>query len=601
MKMKVNAGSRSRMPALAFPCEEVPELFKPENSVLELTDGSRISIFKLCYLVRPTDGRSNGDYTEKSALRIAALPGVLLKLSNFFRVKGLKSPTQANYLRFLQNFFDWADLAENEGRFEAVLTDTGLAVAAIEGYNAWQKAMVQVGKLGLNTASAHVKALRTMLSELHEQDYAEETEVLAASNRTKKPTVPAESSDVQHFLSAVAGAFDLCAEIVLKPGYAEEKEWEVVATNGATEQKYLFRRDADGMVALDLACMCFAALAIGDSGTNEAQITRMDYSDEIYEQLADANIVTMRRKEVKFRAGGKEVPVHFTAVVRTRFHTYLALRTRILELFPNDDLEAALFLRLVVAQKTEFASFNAIGCKRVTDLLDTLRGRFNTWFGLPLPKVTLRQLRLHTGNKFTEIAGPKVSAERLGHSLRTAIRNYNNGPQSTRNSELGDFFGSVAKSAVEAARTGDEQVPPDTELVTGACKERGKPQLLTAAPVTVEPDCRKTEGCLFCAQYRVHADEKDMRKLISCNYVMKRLALRSGSANDVEMIYQAIMARVHTLLAELSQRSPDVFEAVKKDVQVNQNLSPYWAARFRQLCLLGVITAPVDSQEGAGA
>ncbi|MBU7435783.1 hypothetical protein [Paraburkholderia fungorum] len=476
-----------------------------------------------------------------------------------------------------------------------VLSDPGQALEAIEGYNAWLKLFVQTGKLSINTAADRVTTIRTLLSLLLDREYTDEVEVLASSTRAKIPTVAAESSDVQVFLTAVAGAFDLCAEVVANPRSLSTKQRTLTIAGGHLDRTYVLRDDVNESAALDLACLSFAALAIGDSGANLAQIVQMEYSDEVHEQLNDASIVTMRHKEIKLRAGGKEVPVHFTSVVRKRFLTYLRLRERMLGMFPNEALDGLLFLR--IKYKWAPNARTAIDIADMTRLLEALRWRFKSWFGSQLPSVTLRQLRLHTGNAFTEIAGPKVSADRLGHSLSTAIRNYNNGPQSERNSELSKFFGSVARSAVEAGRAAKGNASTDSDLAVGVCKEQGRPERLIAAPVSVEPDCRKTEGCLFCNKYRVHADETDIRKLLSCKYVMNRLALGSGSADDVEAIYRAIMTRIQTLLDELQQRSPDVFKTVRKDVQVNQNLSPYWAARFLQLCLLGVVSKSTASPE----
>ncbi|MEM5343383.1 hypothetical protein [Paraburkholderia azotifigens] len=587
--LKVTHRSLKSAPVLKFPFERIPRFYKPEFAVVEAQPGFRHMLFKICYLKRP-EGQPFGIYGAKSEARVAALPHVLSKLSSYCRAMGLRPHGCDRYIDHLIYFLNWADTSAHAGRYETVLSDAELALRALEDYNGCLKLLVQAGKLHINTAGDRALTTRTILSLIHEREYADEVEVLVPSGSAGTPTVAPEPVDVRMLLSTLAKTFDLCNDIVANPESDSARERTFRVGQGDSERDLILRSDADHWVALDLACMSFAVLAIGDSGANLAQIAHLRYSDELYQQLRNADTVTMRFKEIKFRARDKEVPVHFTPVVRRRFPAYLRLRERLLDTFPNERLDELVFLRVKLASPMDGGAL--VGATDVVGLLDALRTRFKTWFGAEIPKITLRQLRLHVGNKFTEIAGPKVSADRLGHTLLTAIRNYNNGSASRRNSELTDFFSSVVKSAIEAARKPGIVSRGEVDLATGVCKDRGHPEKLNAAPTNIEPDCRKTEGCLFCDKFRVHADETDIRKLLSCQYVMNRLALIRGSARQVEATYYAIMARIQTLLDELRQRVPDIYGAVDIDVRCNQNLSPYWAARFNQLCLLGLVSHP---------
>ncbi|MBK3779823.1 hypothetical protein G3A43_09440 [Paraburkholderia aspalathi] len=585
--MRVTASSMAAAPVLKFPFEYLPDLYAPEHTIAELASGQRIPLFKVCYLTRP-EGLPFGEYSDTSEGRVAALPSALAKLSTYCRVMALKPASCARYLNELIRFLNWADADALAGHYELVLSDAELALKAIEEYNALLKHLVQTGRLNINTAATRAGFTRTILSLVHGREYADDVEVLAHSGAARTPTVAAELEDVGILLSALAKTFDLCEEIVANPRSGGSRKRTFTVVSAGSEQNFCLRDGVSNWVALDLACLSFAVLAIGDSGSNHSQIAQLEYSDALWDQLSGADIVTMRLKELKFRAGGKEVPVHFTAVVRRRFPAYLRLRERMLEAFPDDALDNLVFLRMKNA--AENSGGGLIRVTNIDKLLASLRARFQACFGAPLPKVTLRQLRLHVGNKFTEIAGPKVSADRLGHSLRTAIKNYNLGPASKRNGELTDFFVSVAKSAVAAGRQPGEMLPGEVELATGVCKDRGQPEKLIAAPSNIEPNCRKTEGCLFCDKYRVHADKTDIRKLLSCKFVLNRLALTGGAADEVEAVYGAIMSRIQTLLDELQRRSPAIYEEVAADVLANQNLSPYWAARFSQLCLLGLVS-----------
>lgn len=66
-----------------------------------------------------------------------------------------------------------------------------------------------------------------------------------------------------------------------------------------------------------------------------------------------------------------------------------------------------------------------------------------------------------------------------------------------------------------------------SHLLVGICSNYGNPNPLSNALVKV--NCKSPEGCLFCDKYRIHADEKDARKLISCRYYLQKTAQLSNN------------------------------------------------------------------------
>lgn len=110
----------------------------------------------------------------------------------------------------------------------------------------------------------------------------------------------------------------------------------------------------------------------------------------------------------------------------------------------------------------------------------------------------------------------------------------------------------------------------------------------------MEPDCKKVQGCFFCDKYRVHADEQDMRKLMSCRVVMQQITHLQSDSLHAERVYTAVMDRIEALLRELKQRQPKVFETVRADVEGRGQLSRYWQRKLSQLHLLGMV-APKPS------
>lgn len=112
----------------------------------------------------------------------------------------------------------------------------------------------------------------------------------------------------------------------------------------------------------------------------------------------------------------------------------------------------------------------------------------------------------------------------MGHSLATTLRLYSNGTDAAHKAEMGAFLASVEKTVLNPGNDPAGSI----RSAVGICIEFHKPAPI-ADSVTVQPDCRSTEGCLFCDQYRVHADAVDIRKLLSCRHCVTLVSGRAGS------------------------------------------------------------------------
>lgn len=98
----------------------------------------------------------------------------------------------------------------------------------------------------------------------------------------------------------------------------------------------------------------------------------------------------------------------------------------------------------------------------------------------------------------------------------------------------------------------------------------------------VQPDCKTQEGCLFCDKHRVHADEKDTRKLSSCAFVVQQVIYVPGA----EVYFQPVLGRIESLLDEIKTRDEaniEMVDRVVKQVHEEGDLDPYWAAKLALL------------------
>jgi hypothetical protein len=254
-------------------------------------------------------------------------------------------------------------------------------------------------------------------------------------------------------------------------------------------------------------------------------------------------------------------------------------------------LKAYLALRKYLVQDADCDTlFVVVGhhaqLRRLTGLsiqfLDRLYSRLGT-LGIVLPRISARQWRAAKQDWAVSNHGPVVAARLMGHSLATALRSYSNGTDTAHKAEMGAFLASVEKTVLKA---GNDPVGSIRSAV-GVCIEFHKPAPI-AASVTVQPDCRSTEGCLFCDQYRVHADAADIRKLLSCRHCVRLVSGRAGSIEQYDNSFGAVLRRVDFLLDELRKRDAALVGRIEHDVDIDGNLDAFWSTKLDQLYELGV-------------
>lgn len=583
-------------PTVEFPFDRLPEIYAPECTMLRLANRARVRPYVWCYLERRSAGRGGGGITEYnpaslSSARMAALPTVIDRLSKWWRFEALRAASIAVYFRRLSLFLSWADGAEHKGRFEHVLTDAELAVEALKGYHTYLRQLLQAHQIGHNTAAARDQQAINILSQIHDRPYKDEIEPLSDlhTGGTKLP----HEQEVAQFISTLQAVFDSAARQILHDGEVTARSdagHRVIRLSATDDARTVtLPENYSGARLMELACVVFAGLAIGDSGANLAQIQAYEEPEDLLEQLAQPDRINLTQKVIKFRAGGKPVPVHLTAITLSRLHVYLQIRERLIACLDCSDI-APLFVQCGYGErKGRFGAGEPILVRAITSTFPHDLRRKAKSIGCELPATTLRQLRAYKQQYLVRKHGIKVAAETMGHSVATAVAAYCKAQESVRRSEMGQFLGSLI-STVLAPHSGPLEADPTMRIAVGSCQEQGNPIAIEVHPV-VKPDCNKTEGCFFCAQYRVHADETDLRKLMSCHHVLQRLAPLQGESVTADRVYAAVLDRIQALLAEIRCRIPQEYELIEHDVQVAGNLSRYWSVKLQQLHLLGVLAS----------
>ena len=104
--------------------------------------------------------------------------------------------------------------------------------------------------------------------------------------------------------------------------------------------------------------------------------------------------------------------------------------------------------------------------------------------------------------------------------------------------------------------------------------------------------CGQPESCLFCKHYFLHADEEDIRKLLSGRLVIQKTRHLADSVENFDTLFKPVFERIAGLLEEISKRSKKLEELVARvqtEVVEEENLSEFWASELRYLIELELV------------
>lgn len=598
----INTGSDfpSKLPKLAFPLTgDMPKIYAPQSTILRISDNQQFHSYLWCYLERRAHGkRYRFNPSSLSARRVKDMPGAIQRLSKRLDFDAARPLTVLESLRLLSRFLYWVDGPLHQARYEAVLSDPDLSLEALQLHHTFLRQLSESncteGRISANAASTRDAAAVNLMSVIHDREYGDEIETLKFS-RSEGVLAP-ETEDVAAFLACVQGIFDSVIRIAVEPGARDKKDFILSALqwqSGGQEVSVVISEGTCVERVMELGCMAFAALCVGDSGANLAQIQSYEEPLDMQVQLDNPEKLNLHHKVIKFRAGGNEVPVHLTATTVTRLRSYLHLREALRVMLDSPEISP-------MYVQCEYAVAASGGPRRIIalarDFTEALRRRFRS-FGIELPSLTMQQLRAYKQGKLTKEHNPKVAADMMGTSVSTAIRNYSKITETESRSEVAPFLASLTSVVLARSKAdgeGSKTTHPLTPIPPGGCADHGHPKALTDHPL-VEPDCKKTEGCFFCDKYRAHADETDTIKLMSCRSVLERLPPRAGDSGAAERVYDAVMNRIGALLTEIKGINPEAHAVAWRAVQEEGRLSRYWASKLQQLHLLGLL-APTSTK-----
>ncbi len=582
-------------PTLAFPAKSLPDLFAPNKTILTLGDGSQSHTWLWCYSQRKVHGRCYlFNPTSLSPRRIQDLPRALERLGKWFVFEGSSSRTVWDRMNKLSALMNWLDLPQHQGQYEAVLSDPALALEALQRHHTHLRQRMQsntASRISEHSAGSMDSIVIMMMSEIQGRDFRNDIEPIRM--RRGLGVEAPKLEDVAAFMACAQGVFD--SVVTITTGQAREVieggpfylRWQSRGQEVAVQVK----KGIHVGRLMELGCMAYAALCLGDSGANLAQIQAYEEPDDLEAQLSNPERLSLKQKVIKLRAGGKAVPVNLTAVAVTRIRSYLSLREalRVLLVQPGQDPDIPEMFIQCEYKERQANSPRAIQPIQ-GEFTSDLRRRFNS-FGIQVPAVTMQQLRTFRNGALAREHSPEIAAAMTGNTVATSLRAYFKVSEEDARSEMAPFLEKLTSAVVQ--RNTDQKTNAVIPVPAGGCRDHGHPVSLVEDPL-VEPDCSKTEGCFFCDKFAVHANEEDAAKLLSCKHVLARLPTGETNGKAVR-VYRVVMGRIDTLLAEIQRLAPVAHAAALAAIQRSE-LHPFWQRKLQQLHLLGMLQRAEDPQ-----
>jgi hypothetical protein len=333
--------------------------------------------------------------------------------------------------------------------------------------------------------------------------------------------------------------------------------------------------------------MCAGMLAfIAATGANNSivQTLEMDSSEIV------PSTQGQRFSGTKARANGKTVYPEFGVQFVPVFKKILELRAWVLNGRKSD------LVFMVAPQNSSSISF--IGQCNLTLFKNLLKKC------QPATKwIAPRQWRKNVSYQYIGISGGdfQLTAEKLGNTERTLQINYSRPALEEFAAQMSGFFDAMYSAAVDRTRT-LESIPvlitdikqPGTVTGIGSCENGSKVEPQRAPGFTQmapKPSCGDPETCLFCTFYAVHADDDDIRRLLSLRYLITAINGQQPHDHWITKFGPTIHRLDEVLIAikEKNSTAEETITRIRNEVESGA-LDPFWAIHFDTLVYVGAVS-----------
>jgi integrase len=621
-----------------LPLSEKDKIRYPQYMLLRFPKSNTVDIGALCYLEREETtifsdakkrrGRFSGRKVNVNSLhadRKIAVRKLIRHISDDLLYSGRRPETVRDAAARFIPFMDWAD----KNHHQDALNNVNKARLAFREYVRALRERVNVNSISVNGAARQQATVLKLLQDFfHEDSFSHGINLIRTNLTSKISTSPPDDNSQSEILSLCEYLFESIVSFVteFRPYpyqlnlprfvcYPKNRMWifptttwfkhylkkdsksfaynyndgrvftfaeltEIVEISDIPEnqiknainrsKKQIDKANADqydihrlhqGMNALNY----FVILFLAETGMNWAQLVNLTWSDNY-----TVESVRQLFRTIKWRSNGKEVSFELPSSFMPKFKKFLLLRKYLLQEF---ECEWLFFQR---------------GCKRTsepTQIKALINHTYKTLKKIypPLKPISSRKWRAAKSDWLIRNTDPATTALILQNTERTVLASYIAGSEQSQIEEVSNFLNEVSRTVVSK----DTKISGGMNQSLGTCEDFGKPLKIDSYN-NIVVNCKNTDGCLFCEKFKVHADENDTRKLISCRYCIQQTAHLSPALQHQETM-SIVIERINSILDEISKRDRKLVELITEEVEKFGELDPFWARKFEMLSDLDLI------------
>lgn len=302
---------------------------------------------------------------------------------------------------------------------------------------------------------------------------------------------------------------------------------------------------------------------------NGSDLIRLRYQDN-YEVKRDKT--SQEFYSIKYRAGNKDTTFRLETKGYTLFKKYLKLREWLL----NGKKYKYLFFSL--------GKIECLEPKKLSRQGNYMHHEFLTRQGfMSCESRALRDQQIRNINTvFLRNSGytSKSIADNNNHTVESSESFYSVTPQEQQVQEL-DLYWQAIEGAEKHVSI---NIEPNVKATTiGACSStKSSPEMSIINPPII-PNCTTPQGCLFCKYYVCHADQEDIKKLLSLLFITLAIIEQTVNIEPIDNIYNKLIIRVEFILSKISLLSDSHSMLVRKlkiEVLDDGVLTDFWDKRL---------------------
>lgn len=320
-----------------------------------------------------------------------------------------------------------------------------------------------------------------------------------------------------------------------------------------------------------IAHSAFLFLFFSNTGANESVAREIETDGEI-----DAATLNQKFRSIKLRASGKPIALTVPATFMPSLRRFMDLRRYLLngQNFPYLFFTFGKGYKKPAEQLPKSPLLTLYDCQ-----LRTIDPQ--------LPRIGSRKLRASVADWYQRHHDASVTARVLQNTEQTTQKHYDAGSVTHHHEELSVFLNAVSDAA-KRQRVVSVDNAADTRVIEegGCCDNFGHPEAL-GENVPANPNCRDSQGCLFCAHRVLVASEEDARKVASAAFIMEEVIL----GPQHQEFLRPLIAKCDEDLEKIASfgNCRAMVERVRNDVFQNGNLTPFFADKYQLFLELAVI------------